>query len=146
MSPSSITMAMNDPDLHPPGTVRAELFDRHGANVIVEGELDLALAGLFSDTIEEQIGNGRRRLLIDLSATTFCDSSAMGAFLRAIEPLRADPAAAVVLVHPHEIVQRYLEVSGVGPMFSTFATRDEAIDALGGANARLLGSWRLVEH
>jgi anti-sigma B factor antagonist len=126
-----------------PARLRAEWFSDHGTTVAPSGELDLAVADRFRAMISRQIGSGCRHLIIDLSATTFFDSSAMSAFLSGIAPLRHDPSAAVVLVNPHAIVRSYLDLSGVGAMFTIFSTRDEAIAALQGAQ-RGSDGWRLA--
>ena len=133
-------------DLPPPGktswVVRGEMFDEQGAIVAVDGELDLATAPQLGAVIAEMVDLGHRHLLIDLSAAAFLDSTAMGMLLYAIAPLRDDPDAVVALVGAHGIVQRSLNVSGIGALFSTFDTRDAAIRGLTAPAGTLSDAWR----
>jgi len=126
--------------------VDVELFDEAGAVIIVDGDLDLATGWQLEAAIIEQVGNGHRHLLIDLSRATFLDSSAIGVLLRSLAPLRNEPSAAVALVNAQGIVRRALGVSGVGAMFSSFETRDRAIAAVTDATKPLRDGWRQVQE
>jgi len=124
--------------------VRGEMFDEQGAIVAIDGELDLANAPQLGAVIAEMIDYGHRHLVIDLTAAAFLDSTAMGVLLRAIAPLHDDPDAAVVLAGVHGVVERSLTVSGIGPMFTTFDTREAAVIALAGQGASPREAWRSI--
>ena len=100
--------------------VRGEMFDEQGAIVAVDGELDLATAPQLGAVIAEITDYGHRRLVIDLTAAGFLDSTAMEILLYSIAPLREDLDAAVVLAGAHGCVERSLKVSGVAGMFTLF--------------------------
>ena len=124
--------------------VTVEPFDDAGATLVVDGDLDLATASQLATALHDQIGHGHRHLVVDLSHATFFDSCAMVALLRGLAPLRDEPAAAVALINGHPVVRRALEVSGIGEMFSSFETRDQAITAISNDPERLCASWRQV--
>lgn len=65
-----------------PRVVRTEILSRHGAAVIVDGDLDLETASQLDDAISTQIANGHLHFVIDLSDATFLDCIAMGTLLR----------------------------------------------------------------
>jgi anti-anti-sigma factor len=126
----------------PPRVITAEVFDDQGATIVVDGDLDLETAPQLASAIADMIAEGHLHLVIDLSAATFLDSMAMGALLRAVAPLRPNPAAAVALAGAHGIVDRSLSISGIGEMFARFDSREAAIDAMGDTTAPMRDAWR----
>ena len=64
-------------------------------------------------------------VIIDLSQTAFLDSSVLGALLGATEDARRQGKAVVVVLGdpPTETVARIFEVTGLGEVLSTCATR-----------------------
>jgi anti-anti-sigma factor len=135
-------MCSDEPTDRPPRVITAELFDEQGAAIVVDGDLDLETAPQLASAIADMIAEGHLHLVIDLSAATFLDSMAMGTLLRAVAPLRADPAAAVALAGAHGIVDRSLSISGIGEMFARFDSREAAIDAMGDTTAPMRDTWR----
>lgn len=124
--------------------VHAEMFDDQGAIIAVDGDLDLATASQINAVIGEMIGFGHRHLVFDLTSARFLDSVAMQTLLYAITPLREEADAAVVLAGVHGVVERSLSISGVGQMFTVFATREAAISGLSGESEPLRDTWRHV--
>jgi anti-sigma B factor antagonist len=110
--------------------VTSETLSERGAVVIVTGDLDLASAPQLYEEVGDRIVHGHRHFVIDLTDATFIDSVAMQALLVAFQPLRAEPDAAVVLAGARGVVERSLNVSGLGTLFSGFAGRHAAADAL----------------
>jgi anti-anti-sigma factor len=107
--------------------VRAEAFDEHGSVIIVDGDLDVATAPQLGAVIAGQIALGHRHFVVDLSTATFLDCNSIGTLLHAIEPLRGDARAAVVLAGVHGIVERVLTVTRIGAGFAAFETTEAAI-------------------
>ncbi len=122
--------------------VRGEMFDEQGAIVAVDGELDLATAPQLGAVIAEITDYGHRRLVIDLTAAGFLDSTAMEILLYSIAPLREDLDAAVVLAGAHGCVERSLKVSGVAGMFTLFDTREAAMRGLSDRGRPPCDAWR----
>jgi anti-anti-sigma factor len=122
--------------------VHAEMFDEQSAIVAVDGELDLATAHQLDAAVGEMIRYGHRRLVIDLTDAAFLDSVAMQTLVDAITPLRDDADAAVVLAGAHGVVERSLTVSGLGQMFTMYATREAAISGVNHDAESLRHAWR----
>lgn len=124
--------------------VSVEPFDEQGVAVVVDGDLDLATAPELAAAIRGATAGGHRHFVIDLTAATFLDSTAMGTLVTSLRPLRDDPAAAVVLVGANGIVERSLEISGIGRMFTHFDSRVAAIDGIQKSTEPLQELWRSV--
>lgn len=59
------------------------LYDEGIALVALDGELDLAVTSVLDAAIGQVLGDGLQHVLLDLNALSFCDSSGLGALLRA---------------------------------------------------------------
>lgn len=66
---------------------------REGGGVYLRlaGELDMSTAGELTATIDRLAADGERRMLLDLTDLTFCDSTGMAVFVRGDN--RARPTA-----------------------------------------------------
>jgi anti-sigma B factor antagonist len=82
--------------------------------VAVSGELDLASAGALSETLGRELAAGRR-VLLDLSAVTFIDSTGLAAIVNAA---RAPGAQLEMSAEMHSQARRLLELTGVLPLLS----------------------------
>lgn len=127
-----------------PHVVTSERLSRRGAVLIIDGELDLDSASQLDDEIALRIAEGYVHLVIDLTAATFLDSVAMATLLTAVAPLRTEPDASVVLAGADGVVDRALEVSGIGRMFTSFKTRDGAIAGMDASPRPFVDVWRRV--
>lgn len=90
----------------------ARVVEVDGATAVaVDGEIDMATAGLFRDAIDEA---GRRdgRVMIDLAGTTFIDSSGLAVLIGAYERFGRRPDA-VVLCAAGPCIRQVLEISGL---------------------------------
>ncbi|UGS36583.1 STAS domain-containing protein [Capillimicrobium parvum] len=99
------------------------------AVVAVHGTVDLytarELRGLLNDTLPRSRGT----VLLDLSESTFVDSSGLAALIAAHRRARRDGGLLVVVNRDREIA-RLLEVTGLDSLLSVAADRREAIDLL----------------
>ena len=95
-----------------------------GTVLHVAGELDMATAPSLEEAL---VGAGfEQRIVIDLSACTFVDSSAV----RVLVASARDSAAAngsLALVAPDPGILRVLEISGVDTMLPVHPTLEEAL-------------------
>jgi anti-sigma B factor antagonist len=90
------------------------------------GELDLYTCPEFKQELLRVISEGARRVVVDLSLTTFVDSTALGVLLRGIERLKAvDGELSVVC--PDENILRVFEVTGLHRVFEIHRSRAEAL-------------------
>ena len=87
---------------------------RNGVTCLaVTGEIDMATCDELYDSIitaaaEQQV----TAVVVDLAGVTFCDSSGVGAILRAYGEA-AQHQVGVTVVNPQRIVRRVLHVTGV---------------------------------
>ena len=111
------------------GSIEVELHSDTAAIVTLHGEHDMesgteVAVGLAS-------AGERQNVLVDLSDSTFIDSSVIGALLRAAKQARGrDGVLAIVIPPDVRAVRRALEVSGVEALLTLHATRAEGLSAL----------------
>ena len=95
--------------------------DEFGIGMLIEGggivrlrpsgELDLYTAPRLEEAVREHVGAGRI-LVIDLSKTTFIDSSGMGTLVRLAKTVSAG-GGTLKLTSPTRSIARLFEISGV---------------------------------
>ena len=102
--------------------------DSETVTVTVAGELDLATAPQLRLALHRLVRAGVRNLLIDLSAVTFIDSTALSVLVATDRALPA--GAALVLVGPSSAVLRTISVAGLDGVFAIAATEEAALVAL----------------
>jgi anti-sigma B factor antagonist len=101
-----------------------EALPEGGAVLSVEGELDLATTPELEGVLDGvDLGE---RLVVDLSACTFLDSSALRVLIAAITEARAR-GGSVSLVAPQPGIVRVLEIASVDTMASVHPTLDAAL-------------------
>ena len=96
-----------------------------GAVVAVRGEVDLATAS----RLEEALclaGVSARHVIVDLSATSFFDSSGIHALLRGGSQAGADGVRLFLVCGPGGIPRKVLEITGVDRLYDVCDTRQEA--------------------
>jgi anti-sigma B factor antagonist len=113
--------------------VQREL-DEHTSVISVEGELDLSTAPRLKWMLLNAIEAGRSRLVVDLSLTTFMDSTALGVLISVDKSLDIDARLAVVCTQAN--VLRIFELSGMDAAFAIFPALDEALAYVQGRAAR----------
>lgn len=102
------------------------------AILAMAGEIDYAASPQLRERIASHIKAGRRRLVIDLSAATFIDSTTIGVLVGAVTRLReaGGGSLAVVCADENESVLRIFEITGVDSMIALYRSREEALSAL----------------
>jgi anti-sigma B factor antagonist len=103
--------------------------DRHV--VAVRGEIDLFTAPELKSTVVSAIEAGRTRIVVDLSETTFLDSTALGVLIGALKRLRSRDGV-MTLVNTDPNIAKTFEITGLDQIFTIADTRDAAIAALDG--------------
>jgi len=99
--------------------------------VAVRGEIDLFTAPELKAAIVSAIEAGRTRLVIDLSETTFLDSTALGVLIGALKRLRTRDGA-MTLVNRDANIAKTFEITGLDQIFVIAETREAALEALDG--------------
>ena len=77
------------------------------------------------------------RIVVDLTDTTFVDSTALGVLIGAVKRLRSRRGA-LAIVNTDDSIAKTFEITGLDQVFTIAATRDEALAAIapdGGADA-----------
>lgn len=101
-----------------------------GRSVIVtlEGEFDMSVEGLFTETVTQGVvHNGHSSVVLDVSGVTFLDSSGIGAMLRARQEAVAR-GSRFVLSQPSAPVTKVLEIAGLASHFETTLEDVAALD------------------
>ena len=95
----------------------------------VAGEVDLHTAPELKDELMRVIEAGGRFVIVDLTQTTFVDSTTLGVLLGGLKRLR--PAGgAVILVCGNPNIRKIFEITLLDRVFTIVDTRDEAVAAL----------------
>lgn len=80
--------------------------------LVLDGELDLATAGLLREQVDQVVAGGRpRRLVIDLARVSFCDSTGVGALVDAHDTTTRH-GIALHTSNPRGMTLRVLQVTG----------------------------------
>jgi anti-anti-sigma factor len=102
---------------------------RNGSSVVVSlaGELDLYNAHALREALLECCAEAPQRLVVDLSAVRFIDSTALGVLIEA--RTRLPNRKGFLLAAPGLETRRALEISGLDRHFAVHPSLDEALSA-----------------
>ncbi len=95
--------------------------------VAVAGEIDLFTAPEFKQRMSRPIDDGIQRLIVDLSATTFIDSSSLGVLIGAHRRLKQRNGSLVVVCDNDAIVKTF-KITGLDGVFTLVRSLDDALD------------------
>jgi anti-sigma B factor antagonist len=99
--------------------------------IAVSGEVDLYVAPELKQQLLEAIGRGATSVIVDLTSTTFVDSTTLGVLVGAVRRLRAnDGALAIVCSDPN--VAKSFELTGLDRVFAMYPTREQAVARIDG--------------
>jgi anti-sigma B factor antagonist len=104
--------------------ITVEALAQGGSVVRVDGELDLATKQHLEEAVERADPSGR--LVIDLTACTFLDSSAVRVLMSTARSAQA-AGGNLSLVASDPGLLRVLEIAAVDTVLSVHATLDEAV-------------------
>ena len=93
------------------------------------GEVDLHTAPELKDELMRVIDAGGRFVIVDLTETTFVDSTTLGVLLGGLKRLRP-VGGAVILVCGNPNIRKIFEITLLDRVFTIVDTRDEAVAAL----------------
>src|SRR5919108_96417 len=122
------------------------ITDRHV--VAVTGEIDLFTAPEFKQRVSAPIDAGRAHVIVDLTGTTFIDSSSLGVLIGAHRRLKLRGGTLVVVCDNDAIVKTF-RITGLDGVFTLVRSLDDALDGDavsaggGGPAAREHGGPRL---
>jgi anti-sigma B factor antagonist len=110
-------------------SLSSEPIDDSRHVVAVAGEIDLFTAPDLKAALSEALESGHTRIVVDLSQTTFLDSTALGVLIGAVKRLRSRDGV-LTIVNSDPNIAKTFEITGLDQIFVIRATREEAIDAL----------------
>jgi anti-sigma B factor antagonist len=102
-----------------------------GVHVIaVTGEIDLFTAPDFKRSLSRPIDEGVGRVIVDLTATTFIDSSSLGVLIGTHRRLKQGGGQMAVVCDNDAIVKTF-KITGLDGVFTLVPSLDDARDAVG---------------
>jgi anti-sigma B factor antagonist len=102
-----------------------------GADAVVslEGEVDLYTAPELKQELHRLVGEGAKRIVIDMTATTFIDSTTLGVLVGGVKRLRTNDGQ-LSLVCSDRNITKIFEITGLDRVFTIYPTREEALSKL----------------
>ena len=95
--------------------------------VAVAGEIDLFTAPDFKQHVAAPIDEGVTHVVVDLTKTTFIDSSSLGVLIGAHRRLKLR-GGSLVIVCDNEAIIRTFRITGLDGVFTLVSTIDDALD------------------
>jgi anti-sigma B factor antagonist len=107
-------------------------YDEDVAVLAAGGEIDYAASPQLRQRIDERIEAGGRRLVLDLTAVTFVDSTAIGVLVGSVMRLHelGVGSLSVVCAEENTRVRRIFEIAGVDSLIALHRSRADALSAL----------------
>jgi anti-sigma B factor antagonist len=107
----------------------SQVSEENGPIVVVEGEVDLAVAPSLREDLEELLAEGHSTLYVDLLGATFLDSTALGVLVTTREQcLGAGGELHLVVSEPR--ILKVLQITGLATAFPIHDSRS----AISGTN------------
>jgi anti-sigma B factor antagonist len=95
--------------------------------VAVIGEIDLFTAPEFKQRVSAPIDAGRANVIVDLTETTFIDSSSLGVLIGAHRRLKLRGGSLMVVCDNDAIVKTF-RITGLDGVFTLVKSLDDALD------------------
>ena len=111
-------------------SVRTEQLSGDAHLIALTGEVDLYTAPEFKQELLDAIAKGAKHVVVDLSGTTFIDSTTLGVLVGGVKRLRTNDGQLSLICSDRNITKIF-EITGLDRVFTIHATRDEAVSALG---------------
>ena len=119
--------------MSPEFAITEQPIDAERHVLAVRGEIDLFTAPELKQVLAESIEAGRVRIIVDLTDTTFLDSTALGVLIGAVKRLRSRDGA-LAIVNIDDNIAKTFEITGLDQIFTILPTRQEAAEAVGAAH------------
>jgi len=94
----------------------------------VSGEVDLSTAPTLRARIERIVGDGARRLVVDLADVSFMDSSGLSVLVSGFKGMR-EAGGQMAVVCPNEAIAKIFSITGLDRVFSIHQSLHEAVSA-----------------
>ena len=106
-----------------------EEIDAETQVIELGGEIDLYTAPEFKERMVALIEDGKKRIVVDLSAATFIDSTTLGVLVGGVKRLRPT-GGTLALVCTDQNITKIFEITGLDRVFPIHASRDDALAAV----------------
>ena len=106
-----------------------ESVDEERHVVAVRGEIDLFTAPELKAALTDAIEEGKTKVVVDLTDTSFLDSTALGVLIGTVKRLRSRDGR-LTIVNVDQNIAKTFEITGLDQLFTIRASRDDAIEAL----------------
>ncbi|MDX6481176.1 MAG: anti-sigma factor antagonist [Gaiellaceae bacterium] len=110
--------------------IKTEQLGDGTALISLAGEVDLYTAPEFKQQLLEVIGQGAKTVLVDLTDTTFIDSTTLGVLVGGVKRLRPN-GGQLALVCDDRNITKIFEITGLDRVFTIYPTREDALAKLG---------------
>ena len=95
--------------------------------VAVRGEIDLFTAPEFKQHVSTPIDAGVSHVIVDLTRTTFIDSSSLGVLIGAHRRLKLRGGSLVIVCDSESIIKTF-RITGLDGVFTLVASLDDAVN------------------
>ena len=96
--------------------------------VTVAGEVDVYTAAQLRAVLDEEIGAGHARLVVDLDEVSFLDSTGLGVLVGRLKLVR-NPSGWLRIVCSHDRILRVFRITGLDKVFGIHDSLEEALAA-----------------
>jgi anti-sigma B factor antagonist len=94
----------------------------------IRGEIDLFTAPELKTALTEAVNGGKTRVVVDLTETSFLDSTALGVLIGAVKRLRVSEGR-LTIVNVDPTIAKTFEITGLDQIFTIRDSRDLALAA-----------------
>jgi anti-sigma B factor antagonist len=108
--------------------VKTEKLSDEQYVISLAGEVDLYTAPEFKQQLLDVIDQGAKEVIVDLTSTTFIDSTTLGVLVGGVKRLRTNEGQ-LVLVCSDRNITKIFEITGLDRVFTIHETRDAALAA-----------------
>jgi anti-sigma B factor antagonist len=98
--------------------------------IALGGEVDLYTAPEFKQQLLDVIAQGARQVVVDLTDTTFIDSTTLGVLVGGVKRLRPNSGQLSIVCSDRNITKIF-EITGLNKVFTIHADRAEALESAG---------------
>ncbi len=106
--------------------VKTEKLSDEQYVISLAGEVDLYTAPEFKQQLLDVIDQGGKDVIVDLTSTTFIDSTTLGVLVGGVKRLRTNEGQ-LSLVCSDRNIAKIFEITGLDRVFAIRASRDEAL-------------------
>jgi anti-sigma B factor antagonist len=110
--------------------IKTEQLGNDGYVIALSGEIDLYTAPEFKQQLLEVIGKGGKGVVVDLTDTTFIDSTTLGVLVGGVKRLRPN-GGQLSLVCSDRNITKIFEITGLNKVFPIYDSRAEAVAGIG---------------